>query len=67
MSWLLGSGPGNEMHQIWLELGALQGKRMRNFDVFNTVRGRDGRAVHFYSDPDRLEAHLLALSPGDAG
>ncbi len=66
VSWLLGSGPGNEMHQIWLELGALQGKRMRNFDVFNTVRGRDGRAVHFYSDPDRLEAHLLALSPGDA-
>lgn len=27
VSWLLGSGPGNEMHQIWLELGALQGRR----------------------------------------
>ncbi|GGR59764.1 amine oxidase [Streptomyces eurythermus] len=66
VSWLLGSGPGNEMHQIWLELGALQGKQMRNFDVFNVVRGRDGRAVYFYSDPDRLEAHLLDLSPTDA-
>lgn len=66
VSWLLGNGPGNEMHQIWLELGALQGKQMRHFDVFNIVRGRDGRAVYFYSDPDRLEAHLLDLSPADA-
>ncbi|MEV8441101.1 NAD(P)/FAD-dependent oxidoreductase [Actinosynnema sp. NPDC051121] len=66
ISWLLGNGPGNEMHQIWLELGALQGKQMRHFDVFNIVRGRDGRSVYFYSDPDRLEAHLLDLSPADA-
>ncbi|MGB3442630.1 MAG: NAD(P)/FAD-dependent oxidoreductase [Actinophytocola sp.] len=66
ISWLLGNGPGNEMHQIWLELGALQGKQMRHFDTFNIVRARDGRAVYFYSDPDRLQAHLLALSPADA-
>ena len=32
ISWLLGNGPGNEMHQIWLELGALQGKQMRHFE-----------------------------------
>ncbi|MDQ3763219.1 MAG: NAD(P)/FAD-dependent oxidoreductase [Actinomycetota bacterium] len=66
ISWLLGNGPGNEMHQIWLELGALQGKQMRHFDVFNIVRGRDGRAVYFYSDPDRLQTHLLEISPADA-
>ncbi|MBP0452182.1 NAD(P)/FAD-dependent oxidoreductase [Kitasatospora sp. RG8] len=66
ISWLLGNGPGNEMYQIWLELGALQGKEMRHFDAFNIVRGRDGRAVYFYSDPDRLEAHLLGISPADA-
>ncbi|MEU0989991.1 NAD(P)/FAD-dependent oxidoreductase [Streptomyces sp. NPDC005953] len=66
ISWLLGSGPGNEMHQIWLELGALQGKEIRHFDVFNIVRDRDGRSVHFYSDPDRLQAHLIAISPADA-
>ncbi|MBD0734541.1 phytoene desaturase family protein [Streptomyces sp. CBMA29] len=65
VSWLLGSGPGNEMHRIWLELGAIQGKRMRTFETFNTVVSRDGRAVRFYSDPDRLQAHLLELSPQD--
>lgn len=66
VSWMLGSGPGNEMHQIWLELGALQGKEVRHFDVFNIVRGQDGRAVYFYSDPDRLQDHLTELSPADA-
>ncbi|UED87321.1 phytoene desaturase family protein [Streptomyces profundus] len=66
VSWLLGSGPGNEMHQIWLELGAIQGKEMRQFDVFNIVRGRDGQAVYFYSDPDRLQRHLTEISPADA-
>ncbi|MFJ1791120.1 phytoene desaturase family protein [Kitasatospora griseola] len=65
ISWLLGCGPGNEMHQIWLELGALQGKQMRHFDVFNIVRTEHGE-VYFYSDPDRLEAHLLEISPEDA-
>lgn len=54
------------MHQIWLELGALQGKEIRHFDVFNVVRGRCGRAVYFYSDPDRLQAHLTELSPADS-
>ncbi|MER7267995.1 NAD(P)/FAD-dependent oxidoreductase [Micromonospora carbonacea] len=66
VSWLLGSGPGNDMHQIWLELGALQGKEMRDFETFNIVRGRDGRTVYFYSDPDRLQEHLLWHSPADA-
>ncbi|WP_099048820.1 phytoene desaturase family protein, partial [Streptomyces prasinopilosus] len=66
VSWMLGSGPGNEMHRIWLELGALQGKEVRHFDVFNVVRGTDGRAVYFYSDPDRLQAHLTGISPADA-
>lgn len=66
VSWLLGSGPGNEMYQIWMELGALQGKEMRQFDVFNIVRVRGGQPVYFYSDPDRLQAHLLEISPADA-
>jgi phytoene dehydrogenase-like protein len=65
VSWLLGSGPGNELHQIWLELGALQGKEMRNFDVFNAVETTAGHTVRFYSNPDRLEAHLAEISPDD--
>jgi phytoene dehydrogenase-like protein len=66
VSWMLGSGPGNELHQVWLELGALQGKQIRHFEMFNVVETTDGHTVKFYSDPDRLEAHLLEISPADA-
>ena len=65
ISWMLGSGPGNELHQVWLELGALQGKRIRHFEAFNSVETTDGQVVRFYSDPDRLEAHLSQISPAD--
>lgn len=66
VSWLLGSGPGNELYQIWLELGALQGKEIRHFDVFNAVETSGGGIVRFYSDPDRLAAHLTEIAPEDA-
>ncbi|MFJ6661013.1 phytoene desaturase family protein [Streptomyces sp. NPDC091377] len=66
IEWLIGTAPGNEAHQIWRELGALDGKSIRNFDVFNTVVDEDGRTVSFYNDPDRLERHLVGLSPADA-
>lgn len=65
VSWLLGSGPGNELYQIWLEIGALQGKEIRHFDVFNAVETSDGKVVRFYSDPGRLAEHLIEISPED--
>ncbi len=65
MSWLLGSGPGNELYQIWLELGALHGKEVRHFEMLNAVETAAGDTVRFYSDPDRLQDHLTELSPAD--
>ncbi|NUV39111.1 NAD(P)/FAD-dependent oxidoreductase, partial [Streptomyces sp. CAI-24] len=47
-------------------LGALDGKTVTNFELFNKVEDENGRSVTFYNDPDRLEAHLLTLSPADA-
>ncbi|ASO20819.1 phytoene dehydrogenase-like protein [Actinoalloteichus hoggarensis] len=65
IEWLIGTAEGNDANQVWRELGALDGKTMRNFPVFNKVVDADGRSVTFYNDPDRLEAHLLAISPAD--
>ncbi|APU15627.1 MULTISPECIES: phytoene desaturase family protein [Actinoalloteichus] len=65
IEWLIGTAEGNDANQVWRELGALDGKTMRNFPVFNKVVDSDGRSVTFYNDPDRLEAHLLAISPAD--
>ncbi|WP_444997693.1 phytoene desaturase family protein [Aliikangiella sp. IMCC44359] len=66
VSWLLGSGPGNEMHQIWREIGALDGKEIRHPEIFNIVTTANGQSVRFYSDPDKLQQHLTEISPIDA-
>ncbi len=66
ISWLLGSGPGNEMHQIWREIGGLDGKQVRHPEIFNIVTTAGGEQVRFYSNPDKLELHLNAISPSDS-
>jgi len=64
--WLVGSGPGSSLHHIWKELGALEGVTFLDHDEYLQVEGDDGRVLHFYCDLNRLEKHLLELSPGDA-
>ncbi|MFF3767688.1 phytoene desaturase family protein [Streptomyces sp. NPDC001922] len=66
IEWLIGTCAGNEAHQIWRELGALDGKTVTNFDMFNRVVDEAGRSVTFYNDPGRLQRHLLEISPADA-
>lgn len=66
IEWLTGTGSNNDANRLWRELGALDGKTVANFEMFNTVTDEHGRSVTFYNDPDRLEAHLLDISPADA-
>ncbi len=42
--WLTGSAPGDSLYQVWEELGAVQGRRMLDHDVFVRVVGRDESA-----------------------
>lgn len=66
IEWLIGTAAGNDANQVWRELGALDGKTITNFELFNKVVDETGRSVTFYNDPDRLEEHLLRVSPADA-
>ncbi|MFR9727968.1 phytoene desaturase family protein [Saccharopolyspora sp. MS10] len=66
IEWLTGTAAGNDANRVWRELGALDGKSITNFEMFNRVVGADGREVTFYHDPDRLQRHLLEVSPADA-
>jgi len=65
--WLVGSAPGVGYHQLWREVGAVQGFEMLDLDNYMRIEGEDGKAVNFYSDVDRLEKHLLELAPEDEG
>jgi len=64
--YLVGTGPHTRTYPMWRELGVMPGHGVHYYDEFICYEGRDGRAVHFYTNPDRLEEHLLALSPKDA-
>lgn len=65
--YLFGSGAGQPFHEMWRQLGVVQGRRFIDHAEFMRIRSTDGRELIVYSDPDQLEAHLCELSPQDRG
>ncbi len=65
--YLFGSGEGQPFNQVWRELGAFPGQGMFDHEEFIRITGPGGQTLVVYSDPDRLEAHLLQHSPPDRG
>ncbi len=63
--WLLGSSPKSAMNQYWQEVGLMKNRHFINLEEFSRFEGADGRTVIFYSNVDKLEKHLLELSPQD--
>lgn len=64
MHMLVGSKSG-PIHDMWCELGAMQNRRFIYHDALLRAESGDKR-VDFCADTRRLEAQLLAISPGDA-
>ena len=62
--WLMGSGPSSNLHEIWKELGAADLQYIE-WDLYSSVRLSDGDNFRLYTDPSRLEAEMLRLSPED--
>lgn len=65
--YLVGTGPGINAYTLWQELGVLENRPIYYYDEFMRYEDTAGRAFRLYTDPDKLQAHLLALSPADAG
>jgi phytoene dehydrogenase-like protein len=63
--YLVGTGENTRTYPMWRELGVLPGRGVHYYDNFIRYEGSDGRSVDFFTDPDRLEEHLLTLSPRD--
>lgn len=64
--YLFGSGDGQPFNRMWRELGAVQGRRFVDHDEYQRLTDGDQTLI-VYADPDRLETHMLELSPQDAG
>jgi len=64
--YLTGTGPQSNTHVLWKELGLLGNTPIHYYEEFSRYEGRDGRALRLLADVDRLEEHMLSLSPLDA-
>jgi phytoene dehydrogenase-like protein len=65
--YLYGSAPGQPFNRLWQELGAIDDTPIINHSEFMQAIAPDGRRLVAYCDPDRLERHMLELSPPDRG
>jgi phytoene dehydrogenase-like protein len=65
LHWLVGSSPSNSFYQVWRELGALQGRKVIDHEIFTQVIDPSGKKLILYTNVDKLEKHLLELSPAD--
>jgi phytoene dehydrogenase-like protein len=66
LHWLTGSSPNYSFYKVWQELGAVQGRRMLNHEAFTRITNKEGRTFTVYCDADKLEKHMLEMSPADA-
>lgn len=64
--YLFGSGEGRPFNQMWRELGAVQNRPMVNHSEYQRITDGE-QTLTVYADPDQLEAHMIELSPQDAG
>lgn len=63
--YLAGVDPNTNGFQLWQELGILKDTAFHFYEEFTCIEGQDGRELHLFTDIDRLESHLLDLSPED--
>jgi phytoene dehydrogenase-like protein len=66
MHWLIGSSPGIDFYDMWSDLGVLGDTEFIYHDSFIEFKNIEGTDLHFYTDPNKLQQHLLSISPIDS-
>jgi phytoene dehydrogenase-like protein len=65
IEFLNGSRAGTRFNRLWQELGAVQGRTFVDHDELIRVCGRDHQELVLSSNLEKLQDHLMALSPVD--
>jgi phytoene dehydrogenase-like protein len=63
--WLVGTSPEDPFNKLWVETGALKDREVINHEIFAVYRGDEGKELKVYTDADKLEKHMIQLSPAD--
>ncbi len=66
IEWLVGVNPASSMHAFWEELGALEGRGVVIRDECMRILSPGGACLVVSSDLDKLEKHMLEISPDDS-
>jgi phytoene dehydrogenase-like protein len=67
LHWLIGSGPASKFHDLWNDLGALEGKTIVDYEEYGHVEFANGDRITFSSNIDALEQELKRVAPDDTG
>jgi phytoene dehydrogenase-like protein len=63
--YLFGSGQGQPFYRMWEDLGVVPQQQFFHHEELLRVSEPKGKTLIVYSNPDRLEQHLMELSPID--
>lgn len=63
--WLVGSSSSVGFYKIWQELGAIQDKKIVDFDEFARIERKNGEVFTVYIDVDKLENEMMEIAPED--
>jgi phytoene dehydrogenase-like protein len=64
--WLAGAAPIHPQNRMWQELGVAD-ISLRHHDAYLRIERVDGEPLSLYTDLNRLDPHLRAIAPEDAG
>lgn len=65
VDYLVGSDPTVDLYEVWKNLGVIDKVDFLPIENFGQYRDKQGNTLNLYTNPDRLESHLLEISPED--
>lgn len=65
ISWLVGSGPANNLYPLWNELIDMKALKLVYPPEYNRVEDENGRFISVRTNVDELERELLEKAPED--
>lgn len=63
--WLMGTTADSPFFEFWQELGALEERKMFNYEELLRYESAEGKQFILYTDITKLELHMLEIAPED--
>ncbi len=65
LHWFVGAHPESSFYGFWNELIDMDKLEFINYDKYMSIEDQQGKAIHFYTDINKLEKELLEKAPED--